>query len=85
VVALLAAGIGFVFFKRVTGMRLTRQTVSDDIGMLKKMPSSPDGAAPVDDATAPSVGGAGKDQPGVTVGSGGDGVPAPISARSLGR
>ncbi|MGH3165568.1 MAG: phage holin family protein [Trebonia sp.] len=74
VVALIAAGIGFVFFKKVTGMQLTRKTVSDDIGMLKRAGSSPDGATP-------AVGSADRDKPGVTEGSSGDGVTASISAR----
>ncbi|HSZ42815.1 MAG TPA: phage holin family protein [Trebonia sp.] len=85
-VALIAGGIGFLFFKRVTGMRLTRKTVSDDIGMLKKRTANnADGATAVDGASASAVGSAGKDKPSVAEGSGADGIPASISARSLGR
>jgi hypothetical protein len=85
IVALIAGGIGFVFLKKVTGMRLTRKTVSDDIGMLKKRAANSadgaDGAASVNGTSAFAVDGAGKDKPGVTDGSSADGVPASISAR----
>ena len=87
IAALIAGGIGFVFFKKVTGMRLTRKTVSDDIGMLKKRAANgADGAASVNGSSpSAAVGSAGQDKPGVTEGSSTDGVPASISARSLGR
>jgi Na+/H+-dicarboxylate symporter len=64
VVAAIAGLIGFVFFKRVSGMKLTRKTVSDDIDMFKRATSSPDG----DGTQAIGQGGAGTDgtQPAVT-------------------
>lgn len=36
VFAVIAGIIGLVFFKKITGMKLTRKTVSEDIGMLKR-------------------------------------------------
>jgi hypothetical protein len=84
VVALIAGGIGYLFFKKVTGMRLTRKTVSDDIGMLKRAKSGDDTKPVVGDSAA-SVNGAGTKQASVTDRSSGDGVPASISARSLDR
>lgn len=84
-VAVIAGLIGYVFFKRVTGMRMTRKTVSDDIDMLKRAASSADGAAPLDGVSAPAVGSAGKDHPSVTEGSSADGARASIPVRSLER
>jgi Na+/H+-dicarboxylate symporter len=47
VLAVIAGLIGLVFFKKITGMKLTRKTVSADIDMLKRATSSNgDGSAP---------------------------------------
>jgi uncharacterized membrane protein len=46
VLALIAVVVARVFVKRVTGMRMTRKTVSDDIGMLRRGEESPDGHGP---------------------------------------
>lgn len=45
VVVVIAAIVGLVFFKKVSGMQLTRKTVSEDIDMLKRG-GSPDGQLP---------------------------------------
>jgi hypothetical protein len=42
----LVALIAVVFIRRVTGMKLTRKTVSDDLGMLRRGDSGPNGASP---------------------------------------
>ncbi len=55
VVLLLAAcGVAYLVGRRVTGMAMTRKTVSDDIGMLRR---SPDGAGP--EIANPSAGAGG--------------------------
>jgi hypothetical protein len=46
VLALVAVVIARVFVKKVTGMRMTRKTVSDDLGMLRRGEGSPDGHGP---------------------------------------
>jgi Putative Actinobacterial Holin-X, holin superfamily III len=46
VLALIAVVVARVFVKRVTGMRMTRKTVSDDLGMLRRGEESPDGHGP---------------------------------------
>ncbi len=46
VLLLLAIGIAYLVARRVTGMRMTRKTVLDDIGMLRRGETSPDGAGP---------------------------------------
>jgi hypothetical protein len=46
VLALIAVVIARFFVKKVTGMRLTRKTVSDDLGMLRRGEDSPDGHGP---------------------------------------
>jgi len=72
VVLLLAAlGVAFLIARRVTGMRMTRKTVGDDLGMLRRGEASPDGAGPA--ITNPSVG----------TGSVGTGTQAEIPARQL--
>jgi hypothetical protein len=43
VLALIAVVTARFFIRRVTGMRLTRKTVTDDIGMLRRGEGSPDG------------------------------------------
>jgi Putative Actinobacterial Holin-X, holin superfamily III len=50
----LAGLIAFVIFRRVTGMKMTRKTVMDDIGMLRKSEPSPNGSGPA--VTKPGVG-----------------------------
>jgi hypothetical protein len=56
VFAAVAAAIGFVFFKKITGMRLTRKTVADDIDMLKQR----GGSSAADAGTGTGAVGAGK-------------------------
>ena len=43
VLALIAVGVARIFIKRVSGMRLTRKTVTDDLGMLRRGEGGPDG------------------------------------------
>jgi Putative Actinobacterial Holin-X, holin superfamily III len=47
-VLLIAVGGAFAYWliRRVTGMKLTRKTVMDDIGMLRKADASPNGSGP---------------------------------------
>jgi len=45
-VILVAGLIALLIIRRVTGMKLTRQTVMDDIGMLRRGESSPNGSGP---------------------------------------
>jgi hypothetical protein len=44
--AALAGFIAFWFIRRVTGMKMTRRTVMDDIGMLRRGEPSPNGSGP---------------------------------------
>lgn len=67
VLAGIAALFGLVFFRRVTGMKLTRKTVSDDISMLKQ-------AASADGESTPAVS---------QGSAGADSAPAAVTARSL--
>jgi hypothetical protein len=46
VLVAVVALIAFVFIRRVTGMKLTRKTVVDDLGMLRRGDSSPNGSGP---------------------------------------
>ena len=46
VLALCAVLVARIFVKRVTGMRLTRKTVTDDLDMLRRGEASPDGHGP---------------------------------------
>ncbi len=41
-----ACGIAFLVARRVTGMRMTRRTIHDDLGMLRRAETSPDGSGP---------------------------------------
>lgn len=66
VVVVIAGIIGLVFFKKITGMKLTRKTVSEDIGMFKHAGSG-------DGDGTPAV------TQGTTVA---DGAPAAVTARS---
>ena len=69
VVLLLAAcGVAYLVGKRITGMSMTRKTVSDDLSILR---GSPDGSGPA--AVNPSAG----------TGSVGSGTHAEITARQL--
>ena len=43
---LLVAVIAVVFIRKVTGMKLTRKTMSDDLGMLRRGESGPNGSSP---------------------------------------
>jgi hypothetical protein len=48
-VAVLILAVGLIAYSRirkVSGMKMTRQTVMDDIGMLRKSESSPNGSGP---------------------------------------
>ena len=40
----LAAAVAYWLIRRVTGMKMTRKTVMDDIGMLRKADASPNGS-----------------------------------------
>jgi hypothetical protein len=46
VVAVLAGAAAYLFIRRVTGMKLTRKTVMDDISMLRRADASPNGSGP---------------------------------------
>jgi pimeloyl-ACP methyl ester carboxylesterase len=46
VLFLAACGIAFLVARRVTGMRMTRKSIQDDLGMLRRSEGSPDGAGP---------------------------------------
>jgi hypothetical protein len=41
-----ACGIAYLVARRVTGMRMTRKSIQDDLGMLRRSEASPDGAGP---------------------------------------
>jgi hypothetical protein len=42
----LAGLVAYIIIRRVTGMRMTRKTVMDDIGMLRRSEPSPNGSGP---------------------------------------
>jgi hypothetical protein len=46
VLILLAALIAYWLIRRVTGMKMTRKTVVDDLGMLRRGDSGPNGSGP---------------------------------------
>jgi hypothetical protein len=46
VLVLAAAAIAIFFIRRVTGMKMTRKTVIDDLGMLHRGESGPNGSGP---------------------------------------
>jgi hypothetical protein len=50
----LAGLIAYLGIRKVTGMKMTRQTVMDDLGMLRRTEASPNGASPT--VTNPGVG-----------------------------
>jgi hypothetical protein len=56
VLFLIACGIAYLVMQRVSGMRLTRKTVTDDLGMLRRE-ASPDGSGTAV-AAPPRAGGA---------------------------
>jgi Putative Actinobacterial Holin-X, holin superfamily III len=43
-ISVVAVAIAYLIIRRVTGMKLTRKTVMDDIGMLRKADPSPNGS-----------------------------------------
>ena len=45
VLFLIACGVGYLVIQRVSGMRLTRKTVTEDLGMLRRE-AGPDGSGP---------------------------------------
>ena len=46
VIIVVAGLIALLIIRRVTGMKMTRKTVMDDIGMLRRSESSPNGSGP---------------------------------------
>jgi hypothetical protein len=46
VIIVIGVLIAILIFRRVTGMKMTRKTVMDDIGMLRRGESSPNGSGP---------------------------------------
>ena len=46
VIIVVAGLIALLIIRRVTGMKMTRKTVMDDIGMLRRGDSSPNGSGP---------------------------------------
>ena len=46
VIIVVAGLIALLIIRRVTGMKMTRKTVMDDIGMLRRGESSPNGSGP---------------------------------------
>jgi hypothetical protein len=46
VIIIVAGLIALLIIRRVTGMKMTRKTVMDDIGMLRRGESSPNGSGP---------------------------------------
>jgi hypothetical protein len=46
IISIVAVAIAYLFIRRVTGMKMTRKTVMDDIGMLRRNDSSPNGSGP---------------------------------------
>jgi len=67
VLAAIAVFIARFFIKKVTGMRMTRKTVTDDLGMLRRGEGGPDGH--------------GAEVPNPRIAAGGAGATAEISAR----
>ena len=53
-ISLVAVAIAYLVIRRVTGMKMTRKTVMDDIGMLRRNDSSPNGSGPA--VSNPGVG-----------------------------
>jgi len=55
-ISLVAVAIAYLVIRRVTGMKMTRKTVMDDIGMLRRNDSSPNGSRPAVSNPGVSVG-----------------------------
>ena len=55
-ISVVAVAIAYLIIRRVTGMKLTRKTVMDDIGMLRRNDSSPNGSRPAVSNPGVSVG-----------------------------
>jgi hypothetical protein len=55
-ISIVAVAIAYLIIRRVTGMKLTRKTVMDDIGMLRRGDSSPNGSGPAITNPGVSVG-----------------------------
>jgi Putative Actinobacterial Holin-X, holin superfamily III len=55
-ITVIAAGVAVLIIRRVTGMKMTRKTVMDDIGMLRRSEPSPNGAGPAISNPGVSVG-----------------------------
>ena len=53
-ISVIAVAIAYLVIRRVTGMKMTRKTVMDDIGMLRRNDSSPNGSGPA--VSNPGVG-----------------------------
>jgi hypothetical protein len=53
-ISIVAVAIAYLVIRRVTGMKMTRKTVMDDIGMLRRNDSSPNGSGPA--VSNPGVG-----------------------------
>jgi hypothetical protein len=56
VVSVVAVLVAYLIIRRVTGMKMTRKTVMDDIGMLRRNDSSPNGSGPAVSNPGVSVG-----------------------------
>jgi putative superfamily III holin-X len=55
-ISVIAVAIAYLIIRRVTGMKMTRKTVMDDIGMLRRTDSSPNGSRPAVSNPGVSVG-----------------------------
>jgi hypothetical protein len=53
IISIVAVAIAYLVIRRVTGMKMTRKTVMDDIGMLRRSDSGPNGSGPA--VTNPGV------------------------------
>ena len=56
IISIVAVAIAYLVIRRVTGMKMTRKTVMDDIGMLRRNDSSPNGSRPAVSNPGVSVG-----------------------------
>ena len=55
-ISVIAVAVAYLIIRRVTGMKMTRKTVMDDIGMLRRNDSSPNGSRPAVSNPGVSVG-----------------------------
>ena len=55
-ISVIAVAVAYLVIRRVTGMKMTRKTVMDDIGMLRRNDSSPNGSGPAVSNPGVSVG-----------------------------